>query len=257
MQGESRHDDCLCHCACPQMANFASEHRELFVSSYMQYPHQASWVATVFVFMTDSYTIMSHAVAKEKQVKHSRSFRLLISLVSIFLLPLAFSLSSLSFFSIYFIFFPSSLASTDIRFSNPVQTNSTLILPVQFHCSEIYPGSKPQLHFKMQFFHNHVFNMLLLPLLLPSLVLSSPHPSATPTKPSHAHHSRKFTLKSHVLSPPNPAFDNLDLEPYHIYPAFNYAVFVSGQTGITGYLNGTRQQFADKTVSTSRSWWCS
>ncbi|CAF9916157.1 MAG: hypothetical protein HETSPECPRED_002779 [Heterodermia speciosa] len=99
----------------------------------------------------------------------------------------------------------------------------------------------------MQFFHNYVLNLLLLPLLLPSLVLSSPHPSAVPTKPSHPHHSRKFTLKSHVLSPPNPAFDNLDLEPYHIYPAFNYAVFVSGQKGIVGYLNGTRQEFADNT----------
>ncbi|KAL8793586.1 MAG: hypothetical protein Q9195_003849 [Heterodermia aff. obscurata] len=100
----------------------------------------------------------------------------------------------------------------------------------------------------MHFFHHYILNVLL-PLLLPSLVFCSPHPSAVPTKPSHSHHSRKFTLKSHVISPPNPAFDNLDLEPYHIYPAFNYAVFVSGQTGIVGYLNGTRQDFADYTVS--------
>ena len=103
----------------------------------------------------------------------------------------------------------------------------------------------------MLFLPNYILNILLLPFLLPSFVLSSPHPSAVPTKPSHAHHSRKFTLKSQVISPPNPAFDNLDLEPYHIYPAFNYAVLVSGQKGIVGYLNGTRQELADQTVSTS------
>ena len=235
----------------PISHHLASEHDELFVSSYMQYRNIRIELPG-WQYYYSSYTIMSHVVSLKGNLLNSRSFRL-YHWSPPTITPRVHTLS-LSFFSIYFIFFPSSLssllASDYIRFSNPIQTYSTLILPFQFHCSETYPSAKPQLHFKMQFFHNYFLNMLLLPLLLPSLVLSSPHPSAVPTKPTHAHHSRKFTLKSHVLSPPNPAFENLDLEPYHIYPAFNYAVFVSGQKGITGYLNGTRQEFADKTVST-------
>ena len=60
--------------------------------------------------------------------------------------------------------------------------------------------------------------------------------------------STTFRLKSRVLSPPNPSFDNLYLEPYHIYPGANYAVLSStnATNGIIGYLNGTAADFADE-----------
>ncbi|KAL9024562.1 MAG: hypothetical protein Q9196_006428, partial [Gyalolechia fulgens] len=44
-----------------------------------------------------------------------------------------------------------------------------------------------------------------------------------PTTDDHDRRSRHFRLRSQVLAPANPAFENLYLEPYHIYPAFNYA----------------------------------
>ena len=63
--------------------------------------------------------------------------------------------------------------------------------------------------------------------------------------------STTFRLKSLVISPPNPSFDNLYLETYHIYPGANYAV-LSAQTstnaGVIGYLNGTAADFADETT---------
>lgn len=58
----------------------------------------------------------------------------------------------------------------------------------------------------------------------------------------------KFTLKSHVLAPANPAFENLYLEPYHISPAVNYATLYpksGANQGVIGYLNGTEQELED------------
>lgn len=74
----------------------------------------------------------------------------------------------------------------------------------------------------------------LLPLVL-----------AAPAPPNQT--SRQFKLKSHVLSPPNQAFENLYLNTYHIAPAYNYAV-LEPQTdrapGIIGHLNGTAKELA-------------
>lgn len=79
-------------------------------------------------------------------------------------------------------------------------------------------------------------------------------PSPVPAADTKVHHSRSFTLKSRVLSPDNgsAAFDGLVLEPYHIYPAFNYATLVpktKQNKGIVGYLNGTREELEDDIVS--------
>lgn len=79
--------------------------------------------------------------------------------------------------------------------------------------------------------------------LLPALTFAL----AAPITPDET--SKTFKLKSHVLSPPNPSFDNLYLEPYHIYPGANYAVLAPQSTrdpGIIGYLNGTTQDFASE-----------
>lgn len=75
--------------------------------------------------------------------------------------------------------------------------------------------------------------------LFPLLALS------IPTTDYQIRHSRTFTLKSHVLAPANPSFENLYLEPYHIYPAFNYATLspkTKKNPGIVGFLNGTEQE---------------
>lgn len=59
--------------------------------------------------------------------------------------------------------------------------------------------------------------------------------------------SKTFKLKSLVLSPSDPSFDNLYLEGYHIYPGGNYAVLSpksATNPGIIGYLNGTAADFA-------------
>ncbi|KAL9582465.1 MAG: hypothetical protein Q9212_003273 [Teloschistes hypoglaucus] len=82
------------------------------------------------------------------------------------------------------------------------------------------------------------FVSLLLPLFAHAL-------PAAQTQDNSIRHSRSFILTSHVLAPANPAFENLVLEPYHIYPAFNYATLYPKSTqnkGVKGYLNGTRQQ---------------
>lgn len=63
--------------------------------------------------------------------------------------------------------------------------------------------------------------------------------------------SKTFKLKSFVLSPPNPFFNNLYLEPYHIYPGANYAVLSpesATNPGIIGYLNGTAADFANEST---------
>lgn len=57
-----------------------------------------------------------------------------------------------------------------------------------------------------------------------------------------------FTLKSRVRDPGKPGFDNLYLEPYHIYPTFNYATLYpksDNNQGIIGFLNGTTQEIED------------
>ena len=61
--------------------------------------------------------------------------------------------------------------------------------------------------------------------------------------------SRTFKLKSRILSPSNSSFNNLYLEPYHIYPGANYAVLSpksATNPGIIGYLNGTAADFEDE-----------
>ena len=70
---------------------------------------------------------------------------------------------------------------------------------------------------------------------------------AAPISPDET--SKSFKLKSRVLSPSNSSFDNLYLEPYHIYPGANYAVLSpksATNPGIIGYLNGTAAIFADE-----------
>ena len=69
---------------------------------------------------------------------------------------------------------------------------------------------------------------------------------AAPMSPDET--STTFKLKSVVLTPPNPSFNNLYLEPYHIYPGANYAVLSPESTtnpGLIGYLNGTAADFAN------------
>lgn len=80
-------------------------------------------------------------------------------------------------------------------------------------------------------------------LLLPTLSLSFPAPA-----PATSTHSPAFRLKSHVLTPAVPSFENLYLEPYHIRPGFDYAVLcpqTAQKKGTVGFLNGTAQELAD------------
>lgn len=82
--------------------------------------------------------------------------------------------------------------------------------------------------------------------LLHILIAILPFVVAAPTPPIETF--RPFKLKSRGLSPSNPAFNNLYLEPYHIYPALNYAVLSLKSTqnpGVIGYLNGTATEPAD------------
>lgn len=92
--------------------------------------------------------------------------------------------------------------------------------------------------------------MHLLPTLLavlPSLCsLSSAAPATNANK---VHTSRDFKLKSHVLTPANPSFENLYLEAYHTAPAYNWATLYpksSQNKGIVGYLNGTKEEFNEQ-----------
>ncbi|KAL8635684.1 MAG: hypothetical protein Q9228_006849, partial [Teloschistes exilis] len=78
--------------------------------------------------------------------------------------------------------------------------------------------------------------------LLPLLAHALP---TTETQENNIRRTRSFILTSHVLSPANPAFESLVLEPYHIDPVFNYATLwqTSAQNqGVKGFLNGTKQQ---------------
>ncbi|KAL8992855.1 MAG: hypothetical protein Q9169_006788 [Polycauliona sp. 2 TL-2023] len=90
----------------------------------------------------------------------------------------------------------------------------------------------------------HLFN-ILPQLLLPLVVLAVPAPIEN--EPSHQAVvlSRNFTIRSHAISRAQSAFDNLYLEPYHIYPTFNYATLypkTDRTPGIVGFLNGTRNE---------------
>ena len=83
--------------------------------------------------------------------------------------------------------------------------------------------------------------LLTLLLLLPTLTTPLPTPASST-------HSPAFRLKSHVLTPPYPAFENLYLEPYRISPTLDYATLCPQTTqnkGIVGFLNGTAQELAD------------
>ncbi|KAL8956779.1 MAG: hypothetical protein Q9183_006221, partial [Haloplaca sp. 2 TL-2023] len=81
-------------------------------------------------------------------------------------------------------------------------------------------------------------------LLLPLLALSHPVATkfATADNKTTQHTRTPFRLKSHVLNSPNPDLENLYLNPYHIYPTFNYATLspkTAKRPGIKGFLNGT------------------
>ena len=83
----------------------------------------------------------------------------------------------------------------------------------------------------------HSFTSLLL-LFLPTLLLSAPTPNI----------HRRFKLKSHVLTPANPAFDNLVLEPYYFAPGLNYGTLYpqsAHHPGVIGFLNGTTEELQD------------
>ncbi|KAK4692781.1 hypothetical protein P7C71_g4489, partial [Lecanoromycetidae sp. Uapishka_2] len=85
-------------------------------------------------------------------------------------------------------------------------------------------------------------------LLIPAFTLLTTAIALPYTNPIFTNTTRSFKLKSHVLTPPNPAFECLYLEPYHIYPPFNYAVLSPKTTedpGIVGTLNGTVAQLAN------------
>ncbi|KAI4250891.1 MAG: hypothetical protein LQ352_005186 [Teloschistes flavicans] len=91
----------------------------------------------------------------------------------------------------------------------------------------------------------------LLPLFAHALPTTTATTSPQTQDNNKPRHTRSFILSSRVLSSPsaNPAFDNLVLEPYHIYPAFNYATLNKKSTqnqGVTGFLNGTKQQLDDE-----------
>jgi len=84
-------------------------------------------------------------------------------------------------------------------------------------------------------------------LLLPTLTLSLPSPTPQ-TQTPQIQYSPAFKLKSHVLTPLSPSFENLYLSAYHINPALNYATLCPQTTqhqGIVGFLNGTTQELAD------------
>lgn len=89
-----------------------------------------------------------------------------------------------------------------------------------------------------------IFSQLILPLS----VLALPASTNVQSGSHQILHSRNFTIKSHVLDPAKSSFENLYLEPYHIYPAFNYATLYlksENTPGIVGFLNGTRRELAD------------
>ena len=80
-----------------------------------------------------------------------------------------------------------------------------------------------------------------IPLLLVCIIAAN----AVPIKSTN---QKSFRLRSHVLTPPRPLFESLYIEPYHIYPPFNYAVFTPKtpkKPGIIGRLNGTAEDLAN------------
>lgn len=85
-------------------------------------------------------------------------------------------------------------------------------------------------------------------LLLTNLALLASAIAVPITTPIFTNTTQSFKLKSRVLTPPNPAFECLYLEPYHIYPPFNYAVLSPKTTedpGLVGSLNGTAAELAN------------
>ncbi|KAI4269123.1 MAG: hypothetical protein L6R38_007583 [Xanthoria sp. 2 TBL-2021] len=90
----------------------------------------------------------------------------------------------------------------------------------------------------------YLFN-IFFQLLLPLVALAVPTPTESQPSNQEIIHTRNFTIKSHVIAPAQSSFENLYLEPYHIYPAFNYATLwpKSDTTpGIVGFLNGTGRE---------------
>ncbi|KAL9053438.1 MAG: hypothetical protein Q9206_003931 [Seirophora lacunosa] len=93
----------------------------------------------------------------------------------------------------------------------------------------------------------HLFNSLSK-LILPLAVLAVPYPIESQPSDEEINQSRNFTIRSHAVDSAQPTFDNLYLEPYHIYPAFNYATLLpktESNPGIVGFLNGTRRELRD------------
>ena len=94
---------------------------------------------------------------------------------------------------------------------------------------------------------------MLTTLFFTALAIAYPYP--LPSTDAKVSQSRNFTLSSRGLpigSEAAAGFDGLVLEPYHIYPAFNYATLVpktEQNKGIVGYLNGTEEELQDGIVS--------
>ncbi|KAL8662055.1 MAG: hypothetical protein Q9202_005029 [Teloschistes flavicans] len=104
---------------------------------------------------------------------------------------------------------------------------------------------------KKERMHLSTLFLSLLPLFAHALPTTTTTTSPQTQDNNKPRHTRSFILSSRVLSSPsaNAAFDNLVLEPYHIYPAFNYATLNKKSTqnqGVTGFLNGTKQQLDDE-----------
>ncbi|KAL8651242.1 MAG: hypothetical protein Q9226_004784 [Calogaya cf. arnoldii] len=85
---------------------------------------------------------------------------------------------------------------------------------------------------------------ILLQFTLPLLALAVPTPTENQASDQAINRSRNLTIRSRGIAPSS-GFDNLFLEPYHIYPTFNYATLwpITARTpGIVGFLNGTTRE---------------
>lgn len=90
-----------------------------------------------------------------------------------------------------------------------------------------------------------VLAMVTSALATPTPTVAAPSSSVTI--------SPRFQLRSRGLSPSDTTFDGLVLEPYHIAPAYNWAVLepqkvedTGALSGLVGYLNGTSAEMEDE-----------
>ncbi|KAL8864967.1 MAG: hypothetical protein Q9198_009539, partial [Flavoplaca austrocitrina] len=90
---------------------------------------------------------------------------------------------------------------------------------------------------------------IFLQFLLPLAVLAAPATTKHQPGKQEIVHSHSFTIRSSVFSPAQSKFENLYLEPYHIYPGFDYATLwpkTDRTAGIVGFLNGTRRELRNQ-----------